>query len=270
VLPATFARVWRIPIAGGYGAMLMDRVSRLATMGTNGEVRPAILADDDATLDLLAVRFVIVNQRELEDPVRRRWLNGSERWRQAMHFRTSRETDRGVDADVEGETEVTVFENQRALPRAWIVADVAAMNDADAIQAIRSSRLPARGFFDPRLVAIVDPASRPRATHFVPGSSSARLVAIGDGDIRLAVSTDGGGFLVLSENAYPGWRARVDDVEVPIYRTDVALQGIVVPAGTHRVAFTMESMTRRAGVALSAGAVIVCLLLLAAAAMRRA
>ena len=41
VLPATFARVWRIPIAGGYGAMLMDRLSRLATMGTNGEVRPA-------------------------------------------------------------------------------------------------------------------------------------------------------------------------------------------------------------------------------------
>ena len=44
VLPATFARAWRIPIAGGYGAMLVDRLSRLATMGTNGEVRPSVLA----------------------------------------------------------------------------------------------------------------------------------------------------------------------------------------------------------------------------------
>ena len=41
VLPGTFARAWRIPIAGGYGAMLVDRLSRLASMGTNGEVRPA-------------------------------------------------------------------------------------------------------------------------------------------------------------------------------------------------------------------------------------
>src|SRR5438552_195321 len=74
VLPATFARVWRIPIAGGYGAMLTDRLSRLATMGTNGEVRPSVLADEDATLDLLAVKYVIVNANQLTDPERQRWL----------------------------------------------------------------------------------------------------------------------------------------------------------------------------------------------------
>ena len=36
-------------------------------------------------------------------------------------------------------------------------------------------------------------------------------------------------------------RARVDGAEHPIYRTDVTLQGVVVPAGTHRVDFMMES-----------------------------
>ena len=53
VLPATWARVWRIPIAGGYGAMLSARTSRLANMGTNGEVRGDVLQHADRALDLL-------------------------------------------------------------------------------------------------------------------------------------------------------------------------------------------------------------------------
>jgi len=67
---------------------------------------------------------------------------------------------------------------------------------------------------------------------------------------------------VLSENAYPGWRARVDGTEVPIYRADVTLQGIVVPPGIHRVQFTMESRSLRAGMILSGIAVLICIGLL--------
>ena len=47
-----------------------------------------------------------------------------------MHFKTSRQTDRGADEDVEGETDVTVFENRRALPRAWLVDSVMTMAEA--------------------------------------------------------------------------------------------------------------------------------------------
>src|SRR5882762_1141639 len=124
VVPATFARAWRIPIAGGYGVMLVDRLSRLATM------------------DLLAVKYVIVNADQLTEPERQRWLRGSGRWSEAMHFRTARDTDRGKDEDVAGETDVTVFENRRALPRAWLAGSVTPMADAAAIATVKSSRLP--------------------------------------------------------------------------------------------------------------------------------
>src|SRR5258705_1381330 len=150
VVPATFARAWRIPIAGGYGVMLVDRLSRLATMGANGEVRPSVLADDDVTLDLLALKYVIVNADQLTEPERLRWLRGSDRWSEAMHFRTARDTDRGKDEDVAGETDVTVFENRRALPRAWLAGSVTPMADAPAIATVKSSRLPEGGRFDPR------------------------------------------------------------------------------------------------------------------------
>ena len=143
------------------------------------------------------------------------------------------------------------------------------MNDHNGINVVRSSRLPDGRVFDPRTVAIVDPANQPGTSHFVPGASEARVVRVGDGDIALSVSTTGEGFLVLSENAYPGWRARIDGAEVPIYRTDITLQGIVVPPGIHRVEFTIESRALRAGLALSGAGVLTCLGLLVLSVRRR-
>ena len=95
---------------------------------------------------------------------------------------TSRQTDRGCDADVEGETDVTVFENLRAMPRAWFVSEVTALSDVEGINAVRTSRLPDGRAFDPRAVAIVDPANQPPTSHFSPGPSAARLVRVGDGE----------------------------------------------------------------------------------------
>ena len=258
VLPATFARAWRIPIAGGYGAMLIDRLSRLATMGTNGEVRPAVLADEDQSLDLLAVKYVIVTALQLDDQERRHWLYGSERWREAMHFRTSRQTDRGMDQDVAGETEVSVFENHRALPRAWVVETVTPVPEPEAIRAVKTSRFGDGTPFDARHTALVDSSQVPPSVHFAPGASAVSISRVGDGDIGVRVTTQGGGFLVLSENAYPGWRALIDGAEVPIYRTDVTLQGVVIPAGTHRVDFTLESRSLRWGLITSGLSAIMC------------
>jgi hypothetical protein len=67
VVPALFARLWRIPIAGGYGPMLLQRYSDLALMGTNGSVRPAVMAFDDAALDLMAVRYIAVQRDVMEN-----------------------------------------------------------------------------------------------------------------------------------------------------------------------------------------------------------
>jgi uncharacterized membrane protein YfhO len=53
--------------------------------------------------------------------------------------------------------------------------------------------------------------------------------------IELSAQTSRGGLLVLSETYYPGWKAWLDDQPTPIYCTDIALRGVLVPAGTHRV-----------------------------------
>ena len=45
----------------------------------------------------------------------------------------------------------------------------------------------------------------------------------------------GAGLLVASETDYPGWEAWVDGAPAPIHRVDIALRGVVLPEGAHRV-----------------------------------
>lgn len=427
VLPAAFARLWKIPIAGGYGPMLIDRYSQLGTMGTNGSVRPSVLANRDSALDIMAVRYLLVTEddvprvetfdadgftwarpefglpvgrpdcnlrytrttsipipagidvkaiglvthmrcsehvpqgtdvallrvsnaagaveehrmragietaeegvlqpdvapraqhqapanvfRDPTDPPGLRsfsrvtltapirggrleidtpptggwltidrltfmdaeghshpvsapgvWLEDPARWRAVDRFATSRVTDRGADEVRPGETNYTVFENLRAEPRAWIAAEVRAVNDPDAIETIHRGQFADGTSFNPRETAIVSPDEGPSGGPFSPGSSRANVQQISDGRVRVAVSTRGGGFLVLSESHYRGWRARIDGNLTPVRRADVAFQGVVVPSGDHVVEFEFVSMTLRAGAALSVIGLLVCAALIA-------
>ena len=423
VIPAAFARLWRIPIAGGYGPMLLQRYSDLTTMGTNGAVRPAALAAHDSALDLLAVRYILVQPadvaepetferdgvswatRELAMPVGRPdcghdyprsafipmppdvtvaaiavvthlrcsedipqdtevmrlrvtdaggttyqesfraghetaeaglrdpsvaprarhhvpasafddpgagrsvrvvtkvslphsvrggridleapgtngwitidrltliddagvsypqtapgvWLNDTARWRDVRRFSTSRVSDRGADDNPGGETPYRLVENLRARPRAWIADEAIPVSDADALEAIRRSQLPRGVAFDPRITALVDPEEGGGAGPFQPGPSQATVEAVEDGRIRIRVATTGGGFLVVSEQDYPGWRARIDNGSpTPVRRTNVALMGIAVPPGDHVVEFELVSNTQRAGAAMSLAGILAC------------
>ncbi|MGH9350462.1 MAG: YfhO family protein [Vicinamibacterales bacterium] len=65
VVPAAWARLWQIPIAGGYGPMLLARHSLLSTMGRNGAVRHEVFSAADQSLDLLAVRHMLVDPAEI-------------------------------------------------------------------------------------------------------------------------------------------------------------------------------------------------------------
>lgn len=63
----------------------------------------------------------------------------------------------------------------------------------------------------------------------------------------------GARLLTFLDSYYPGWHARLDGREVEILKADDAFKSIVVPAGTHQVAFVYESMTTRIGLAFTLG-----------------
>jgi Bacterial membrane protein YfhO len=53
--------------------------------------------------------------------------------------------------------------------------------------------------------------------------------------IELSLQASRTSLLVLSETYYPGWRAWIDGQPVAIHSVDIALRGVLVPAGAHRL-----------------------------------
>jgi hypothetical protein len=77
-------------------------------------------------------------------------------------------------------------------------------------------------------------------------------------DVRAADTTA----LVVSDLYAEGWHAAVDGEEVPIYATDLALRGLVVPAGKHHVSMRYRTPGLVLGGALSALGLLLVLALL--------
>jgi hypothetical protein len=70
------------------------------------------------------------------------------------------------------------------------------------------------------------------------------------------------GYLLQREAWYPGWRARVDGAEVPILRADVLFRAVALAPGDHDVEIFFDSGAFKRGALISAGALIVIILVL--------
>src|SRR5579872_3203955 len=112
-----------------------------------------------------------------------------------------------------------VFRDDAAFPRAWIVhqsAPLPALND----ELLRTT------VFTPDTPPQLAPCE---------GNDTVQFSGRTAGDSSLQVNTPCRGMLMISDTWYPGWRAAVDGKSTRVYEVDGALQGILVPAGSHKV-----------------------------------
>jgi hypothetical protein len=55
--------------------------------------------------------------------------------------------------------------------------------------------------------------------------------------VIIETKSDYNRMLVLSDSYYPTWDAFIDNIKTPIFKTNYAFRGILVPAGTHKIVF---------------------------------
>jgi len=134
---------------------------------------------------------------------------------------------------------VSVFENARALPRAWLASGELVATGEGELNIIRTGKSPDGSPWNPLETALVE-----SGTGLVPGKGSdpsQRSVAevTRHEPNRLEVKTESAAtaILVLSENSYPGWRARMDGRPVKMLRVNYNQRGVTLPAGNHMVTF---------------------------------
>jgi hypothetical protein len=135
---------------------------------------------------------------------------------------------------VHGGPGALVYEDPGALPRAYLVGGVRVTPDPAGALTIM-----AEPDFDPRLEAVVheQPAL---PLDGGPPAGDAEIVGWTPDEVRIAVQTDRPAFLVLADNHYRGWQARVNGEPTPVLRTNHTFRGVAVPAGPSEVVFVFR------------------------------
>lgn len=160
------------------------------------------------------------------------------------------------------ELNLVLVENPTALPRAWLARPRCVADPGEAYSLVLR-----QDFRPGRDAAVECGAAAPELT--AQGAAS----AAGEGSVvlrrhepeRVEIEVDARapGLLVLNDAYYRGWSATVDDQPADILPTNVAVRGVAVPAGQHRVVFRYETP----GARLAAWSSLATLLLLGAASL---
>jgi hypothetical protein len=120
-----------------------------------------------------------------------------------------------------------LFENTNVFPRFFLVHHVRAVASLE-----QARELILRRQVDLRQTAIVD---QPMELAPGGGSDEVNTLKYEPNALELSTQTSRGGLLVLSETNYPGWKAWIDEQPAAIHPVDIALRGVMVPAGAHRI-----------------------------------
>ncbi|MDP9366179.1 MAG: YfhO family protein [Chloroflexota bacterium] len=158
---------------------------------------------------------------------------------------------------------VVVYENEAALPRAWIVHEVRPVARGEALAPLAS------GTVNPRRVAFVEGSLPVTSPPPGPAAESARLTRYEPDALTIDTEAAAPGLLVVSEAYSDGWRAFVDGESAPVLPTNHALRGVPIPAGEHRVELRYEPRSLQLGLWISAVASAAMLVAFAAAGWAR-
>jgi Bacterial membrane protein YfhO len=139
---------------------------------------------------------------------------------------------------------IVVYENPAPFPRAWTVHEAIQVHSDNDVRGVISEHV------DDLRTKTLMTGSPPKLA--CPGATDqVNITKYLSSRVSINVAMSCEGMLVLSDNYYPGWEARVDGRPVEIHEVDAALRGVVVPQGAHEVTFRFRPRTFFLGLALT-------------------
>ena len=115
--------------------------------------------------------------------------------------------------------------------------------------------LPAPGASE-AVLASLEPAAESYAEGLTAGmpqnaGARARITGYTGDSYQVHYEADHPTFLRIAVPYFPGWRAQVDGTETPVMPADLALMGVVVPAGSHDLVLRYHSVWFQTGALVS-------------------
>ena len=226
------ATTYGIGVVPGYDASM---ASSLGALWTVGQQHPASL------LRLTGVEYLISGAG---DP--------------------SRPAPEGLEAIMDPLPGTRLFRVQGVLPRVYWAGTTRILPDQAAREAV----------FDPEVVAgrraILAP--HPEALALAsdePSAGTCELESFGNARIVAHCQTTRPGVAVFLEQFDAGWNASLDGRPAPVLRVNLAMRGVFLLPGAHRIALSYAPPGWRAGIALSAASLLFLVVLLVVSRLRR-
>lgn len=139
-----------------------------------------------------------------------------------------------------------IYRNNSFLPRAFLVPKFEVIADKDAVL----NRLKDNAFNPKKIVILHDtPAGTQNLADSVIGI--AQVTSYDPNRITIEAELQNPGFLVLSDNYHPDWKAMIDGKPTKIYRAYHTLRAIYLEPGKHTINFFYASSAYRLGSILS-------------------
>lgn len=131
---------------------------------------------------------------------------------------------------------ISLYENRSALPRAFFSDRALAARNADeALETLRKLSTETAS-----AVVIESPAGElveNDSTLKRAAPPQATIIEDKRNSVLIETQNETSAMLVLSDNFYPGWRASIDGAPAEIFKANVTMRAVRVPAGRHVVSF---------------------------------
>jgi hypothetical protein len=138
--------------------------------------------------------------------------------------------------------QVTIYRNEAALGRAWVVPRSRVVGDSLAALAAPA--------FDPRqVVLLTSPIAEAQTTKGTVGTVESLQDSPNAVTIRAA--SESGGFLVLADTFYPGWHVTLDGQPAEVLRANYTFRAVALPPGEHTIVFRYLPLSFQAGAVVS-------------------
>jgi hypothetical protein len=149
-------------------------------------------------------------------------------------------------------------------PFAWVAPMIVKADDPSAGATLLNQAFDVRraALFAPDadVAAVENPSELPP-----PPAVSARVTSYAPGRISMELSNPApaGSALLVSENYFPGWTAKVDGTPAPTARADYTLIGVQLPTGGRKIDLTFEDPAYKQGKIITILALILTMVLIA-------
>jgi hypothetical protein len=148
--------------------------------------------------------------------------------------------------------DVKIYENLEVLPRAFVVSQARVMKDDEAaLDAMQASTTDLAA----EVILSDSDGTCKEMRPAVSGDDRARQAGITAYDaerVVIGAELDSPGYLVLTDAAYPGWRAEVDGEPTAICRANLLFRAVPLEAGRHEVVLTFRSRAQQWGMVVTA------------------